>query len=150
MKAVKNVMVLGAGTMGHGVAHAAAAAGFETRLYDVSDAALAKARGQIDGILRKAVELGKLQTPDADAAMARLQTSSQVADVLGEAVGEVSGNALHWRYQLLLKVDGSTYVVDFDDWMFLLDQRVMLNRARMSKWGVDLGEVTLSFYKPAD
>lgn len=72
------------------------------------------------------------------------------ADVLGEAVGEVSGNALHWRYQLLLKVDGSTYVVDFDDWMFLLDQRVMLNRARMSKWGVDLGEVTLSFYKPAD
>ena len=72
------------------------------------------------------------------------------ADVLGEAVGEVSGNALHWRYQLLLKVDGSTYVVDFDDWMFLLDQRVMLNRARMSKWGFDLGEVTLSFYKPAD
>lgn len=79
------IAVLGAGTMGHGVAHAAAAAGFETRLYDVSDAALAKARGQIDGILRKAVELGKLQTPEADAAMARLQTSSQVADVLGEA-----------------------------------------------------------------
>lgn len=79
------IAVLGAGTMGHGVAHAAAAAGFETRLYDVSDAALAKARSQIDGILRKAVELGKLQTPDADAAMARLQTSSQVADVLGEA-----------------------------------------------------------------
>lgn len=71
------------------------------------------------------------------------------ADVLGEAVGEVSGNALHWRYKLLLKVDGSTYVVDFDDWMFQLDQRVMLNRARMSKWGVDLGEVTLSFYKQA-
>jgi 3-hydroxybutyryl-CoA dehydrogenase len=79
------IAVLGAGTMGHGVAHAAAAAGFETRLYDVSDAALAKARSQIDGILRKAVELGKLQSPDADAAMARLQTSSQVADVLGEA-----------------------------------------------------------------
>jgi hypothetical protein len=70
------------------------------------------------------------------------------ADVLGEAVGEVSGNALHWRYQLLLKVDDSTYVVDFDDWMFLLDEHVMLNRARMSKWGADLGEVTLSFYKP--
>jgi hypothetical protein len=71
------------------------------------------------------------------------------ADVLGEAVGEVSGNALHWRYQLLLKVDGEQYVVDFDDWMFLMDGRVMLNRARMSKWGVDLGEVTLSFHKPA-
>lgn len=71
------------------------------------------------------------------------------ADVLGEAIGEVSGNALHWRYQLLLKVDGEQYVVDFDDWMFLVDGRVMLNRARMSKWGVDLGEVTLSFHKPA-
>lgn len=71
------------------------------------------------------------------------------ADVLGEAIGEVSGNALHWRYQLLLKVDGERYVVDFDDWMFLMDGRVMLNRARMSKWGVDLGEVTLSFHKSA-
>ncbi|UUY09691.1 DUF3833 domain-containing protein [Pseudomonas sp. J452] len=69
-------------------------------------------------------------------------------DVVGEAIGEVSGNALHWRYQLLLKVDGERYVVDFDDWMFLMDQRVMLNRARMSKWGIDLGQVTLSFYKP--
>ncbi|MBB1518335.1 DUF3833 domain-containing protein [Aquipseudomonas guryensis] len=69
-------------------------------------------------------------------------------DVVGEAIGEVSGNALHWRYQLLLKVDGEQYVVDFDDWMFLMDQRVMLNRARMSKWGIDLGQVTLSFYKP--
>lgn len=71
------------------------------------------------------------------------------ADVLGEAIGEVSGNALNWRYQLLLKVDGERYVVDFDDWMFLMDGRVMLNRARMSKWGVDLGEVTLSFHKSA-
>ena len=70
-------------------------------------------------------------------------------DVQGEAVGHLAGNALHWRYKLRLKVDDSTYVVDFDDWMFLMDGEVMLNRARMSKWGIDLGEVTLSFYKPA-
>jgi len=70
-------------------------------------------------------------------------------DVVGEAIGEVAGNALHWRYKLRLKVDDSTYVVDFDDWMFLMDGQVMLNRARMSKWGIDLGQVTLSFYKPA-
>lgn len=79
------VAVLGAGTMGHGVAHAAAAAGYETRLFDVSDAQLAKARTQIDGILRKAVELGKLQTGDADQAMARLQTTSHVSEALAEA-----------------------------------------------------------------
>jgi hypothetical protein len=70
-------------------------------------------------------------------------------DVVGEAVGQVAGNTLRWRYKLRLKVDDSTYVVDFDDWMFLMDGQVMLNRARMSKWGIDLGQVTLSFYKPA-
>ncbi len=82
---IRTIAVLGAGTMGHGVAHAAVAGGFETRLYDVSDAQLAKARGQIDGILRKAVELGKLQTAEADAASARLSTTSNVADALAEA-----------------------------------------------------------------
>ncbi|WP_339080871.1 DUF3833 domain-containing protein [Pseudomonas sp. TMP9] len=69
-------------------------------------------------------------------------------DVVGEAIGHVAGNALNWRYKLRLKVDDSTYVVDFDDWMFLMDGQVMLNRAQMSKWGIDLGQVTLSFYKP--
>lgn len=69
-------------------------------------------------------------------------------DVEGEAVGEVSGNAFHWRYTLRLKVDDSTWLVDFDDWMYLIDDKVMLNRATMSKWGVELGQVTLSFIKP--
>lgn len=70
------------------------------------------------------------------------------ADVIGEARGEVRGNALRWTYTLRLPVDGTTYDVQFDDWMYLMDQRVMLNKARMSKFGFDLGEVTLSFYKP--
>ena len=68
-------------------------------------------------------------------------------DVVGEAIGEVAGNAFHWRYVLALPVDGKTYHVDFDDWMILMDDRVMLNRATMSKWGWRLGEVTLSFFK---
>lgn len=68
-------------------------------------------------------------------------------DVVGEAVGEVAGNALRWRYVLALPVDGKTYHVDFDDWMFLMDDRVMLNRSYMSKWGFRLGEVTLTFVK---
>ena len=68
-------------------------------------------------------------------------------DVVGEAVGEVAGNALRWRYVLALPVDGKTYHVDFDDWMFLMDEKVMLNRSYMSKWGFNLGEVTLTFSK---
>ncbi len=83
MTDIRTIAVLGAGTMGHGVAHAAAASGFDTRLYDVSDTQLAKARSQIDGILRKAVDLGKLETPAADAAMLRLTTTSDIAAALG-------------------------------------------------------------------
>ena len=68
-------------------------------------------------------------------------------DVVGEAIGEVAGNALRWRYVLALPVDGKIYNVDFDDWMFLMDDKVMMNRSWMSKWGFNLGEVTLTFVK---
>ncbi len=44
-------------------------------------------------------------------------------------------------------MDGKEYEVQFDDWMFLVDDRVLLNRATMSKFGVTLGEVLLSFTK---
>jgi DUF1365 family protein len=50
-----------------------------------------------------------------------------------------------WGYTLALPVDGKVWEVDFDDWMYLMDERVMLNKATMSKWGIRLGEVTLSF-----
>ncbi|MCB1959446.1 MAG: DUF3833 domain-containing protein [Rhodocyclaceae bacterium] len=66
-------------------------------------------------------------------------------DVVGEARGEARGNALRWRYVLALPVDGTVYKVDFDDWMYLIDDKVMLNRSVMSKFGIRLGEVTLSF-----
>ena len=69
-------------------------------------------------------------------------------DVVGQAVGQVAGNAFNWTYTLSLPVDGSVYEVQFDDWMYLIDSKVMLNRATMSKFGVRLGEVTLSFVKP--
>ena len=68
-------------------------------------------------------------------------------DVVGEAHGQTAGNAFRWNYTLRLPVDGRQYEVQFDDWMFLVDDRVMLNRATMSKFGVSLGEVLLSFTK---
>jgi hypothetical protein len=69
------------------------------------------------------------------------------ADVVGEALGEASGNALRWRYVLALPVDDKTYDVEFDDWMYLVNREVMLNRSTMSKYGVELGEVIVSFRK---
>ena len=68
-------------------------------------------------------------------------------DVVGEALGESAGNALNWAYTLALPVDGTIYHVQFNDWMYLVTPKVMLNKAKMSKFGIDLGEVTLSFYK---
>jgi hypothetical protein len=74
--------------------------------------------------------------------------SGRADDVVGEAVGTAAGNALNWRYTLALNVDGTVYHVQFDDWMYLMDDRVMLNKAVMSKFGVRLGEVTLAFTRP--
>lgn len=68
-------------------------------------------------------------------------------DVVGEAQGESRGNAFHWTYTMRLPVDNSVYDVQFDDWMYLMTDKVMLNKATMSKFGVRLGEVTLSFTK---
>jgi hypothetical protein len=68
-------------------------------------------------------------------------------DVVGEALGEAAGNALNWTYTLALPVDGTIYHVQFNDWMYLVTPKVMLNKAKMSKFGIDLGEVTLSFYR---
>ena len=68
-------------------------------------------------------------------------------DVVGEAQGQTRGNAFYWTYTLSLPVDGKVYEVNFDDWMYLMTDKVMLNKATMSKFGVRLGEVTLSFVK---
>jgi len=73
--------------------------------------------------------------------------TGRAADVLGEAQGQAAGNALNWRYTLKLPVDGKTWEIDFDDWMFLVDDQVMLNRAVMRKFGVRVGEVLLSFQR---
>jgi hypothetical protein len=73
--------------------------------------------------------------------------SGTADDVVGEALGETRGNAFRWGYTLALPVDGRVWNVTFDDWMYLMDERVMLNKAVMSKFGVRLGEVTLTFIK---
>jgi hypothetical protein len=74
--------------------------------------------------------------------------SGRADDVVGEAIGRAAGNALNWRYTLALRIDGRVWEVQFDDWMYLMDERVMLNKAVMSKFGITLGEVTLAFSKP--
>ena len=69
----------------------------------------------------------------------------RAADVVGVATGVAAGNALSWRYTLRVPVDGNTWALAFDDWMWLLEDGVLINRARFSKFGVHLGDVTLVF-----
>ena len=75
------------------------------------------------------------------------QYEGTAGDVVGTATGQVKGNAFNWQYTLALPVDGSVLNVQMDDWMYLMNDRVMLNKARMTKLGVHLGDVTLSFIR---
>jgi 3-hydroxybutyryl-CoA dehydrogenase len=82
---IRKITVLGAGTMGHGIAHAAIAGGFDTRMYDVSEAAVAKGRAAIEQIVSKGVELGKVSAPEAAAALARLTATARLDEALAGA-----------------------------------------------------------------
>lgn len=68
-------------------------------------------------------------------------------DVIGQANGQAAGNALNWHYTLALPVDGKTYHVNLNDWMYLVNEDVMINRAVMTKFGIRLGEVLITFKK---
>jgi 3-hydroxybutyryl-CoA dehydrogenase len=78
MRDIRRVAVLGAGTMGHGIAHAAMVGGFETRIYDVSPSALEKAAAAIDGIVAKGIELGKVAKDEGAAIRSRLKTFAEL------------------------------------------------------------------------
>ena len=56
---IKRIAVLGAGTMGHGIAYAAINGGYETRMFDVSEAALAKGQSAVEGIISKLQRSGE-------------------------------------------------------------------------------------------
>lgn len=67
--------------------------------------------------------------------------------VIGEAFGEERGDTFNWRYTIDLPVPDGTMRVTFDDWMWLLTEDRLLNRAYMRRFGVDIGEVIITFEK---
>jgi len=69
-------------------------------------------------------------------------------DVVGEATGEAAGNALNWKYVLDAKREnGERVKLDMDDWMWMIDDRTLMNRTKFSKFGIGFGEVTFTFRK---
>lgn len=75
------------------------------------------------------------------------QYTGSANDIIGTAHGETYGSALQWQYQMDLAIGGSDWRVHFNDWMFLLDQNTMMNKAVVTKLGFKLGEVILFFKK---
>jgi 3-hydroxybutyryl-CoA dehydrogenase len=104
---IQQITVIGSGTMGRGIAHVCALAGFETILHDIEEERLVDAKRSIETNLRKSVEKQKLSTADADAALARIQTTVDLesaargASIIIEAVNE----DLDLKKNILAQVD---------------------------------------------
>ena len=68
-------------------------------------------------------------------------------DITGVAKGAVSGNALNWQYDVVLSMGGRDVEVHFDDWIYQQHEDVAINRAYVSKFGIEIGSVTIVFLR---
>jgi 3-hydroxybutyryl-CoA dehydrogenase len=104
---IRQISILGTGTMGRGIAYLSAVAGYDTVLYDVEQGALDAAKAAIDSILRKGVEKGKITEVAAAEAIARIQLVPDLepavsgADLIVEAVPE----SLELKVELFAQAD---------------------------------------------
>ena len=71
-------------------------------------------------------------------------------DVEGMATGAQNGNAAAMRYRLRVQTAGREIVVGMEDWFYLMDDGTLINRARMSKFGLKVGELLVSFRRRSD
>ena len=73
--------------------------------------------------------------------------SGRAADVKANAHGVQVGNALNWSYDITLEMSGMSLDVYFDDWIYKQDEDIAINRAFVSKFGVEIGSVTIVFIR---
>ena len=71
----------------------------------------------------------------------------EAGDILGKAIGESSGNAINWHYAMNLPVGDTTYHVKFDDWMWQLNDDILINRSYIKKFGITVAELSLFMQK---
>jgi len=104
---IARIAVLGAGTMGHGIAHASAAAGFATSVYDPSGEALAKASAAITHIVTRAVERKGVTEPEGRAIVSRVDATTDLARAVSEAdfVIEAAPERIDLKLSLLAAID---------------------------------------------
>ena len=107
MNTVDTVAVLGAGTMGHGIAQVCAAVGCEVRLYDVVDDAANAGVSRIRGNLDKGIERGKVSEEERDAVLGRLTTTTAIAEAVRDAdlVIEAAPESMDLKEKIFSEVD---------------------------------------------
>ena len=76
-----------------------------------------------------------------------IKYSVSAIDIEGSATGTASGNALNWSYDIYLNMKGNNLKVKFNDWIYQQDENVAINRAYVSKFGIEIGSVTLVFLR---
>ena len=99
---MKNIAVIGAGTMGNGIAHVFAQSGFEVTLVDVQEAALERALGTIGKNLDRLIKKEKITVEEKNATLGRISTSTEIAT--GVAKAELVVEAATERTDLKLKI----------------------------------------------
>jgi Protein of unknown function (DUF3833) len=68
-------------------------------------------------------------------------------DIIDKAIGQSSGSAVRWNYVMDLPVDNTTYRINFDDWMWVMNDGVLINRSYLKKYGVTVSELTIFMQK---
>lgn len=69
------------------------------------------------------------------------------SDIIGKATGKAEGSAVRWNYVMDLPVDDTTYRIRFDDWMWAMNDGVLINRSYLKKFGITVSELTIFMQK---
>ena len=77
----------------------------------------------------------------------KISYEGQADDVEGKANGSAVGNTLNWSYDIFLNIKGSNIKVHFNDWIYKQSEDLAINRAYVSKFGINIGSVTLVFLR---
>jgi hypothetical protein len=77
----------------------------------------------------------------------KISYEGQAEDIEGKATGSVVGNTLNWSYDIFLNIKGSNIKVHFNDWIYKQSHDLAINRAYVSKFGINIGSVTLVFLR---
>lgn len=146
MSDIGTVAVLGAGTMGHGIAQVCAAAGCTVRLYDIDDAAVQSGLARIRGNFDKGIDRGKVTESERDAVLERLEGTTSIAEAVtgSDLVVEAAPESMDLKEKIFREVDAAA-----PDHALLASNTSSLSIARIASVVRDPGRfLGMHFFNP--